>query len=548
MQSSTYVWKGSLGFEIQNSWFVAAGIGEYRKRTSALNSLCIVDSNNKRNFYKFNSASFSMEAGFARVGVDSVLKSLAKYRLVKAQASEGNLDDVAPVKYQCKPSASVLPYVGVACLGAILFGYHLGVVNGALDYLSSDLGISGNTVLQGWVVSTLLAGATVGSFTGGSLADKFGRTKTFQLEAIPLAIGAFLCATAQSVQTMLIGRLLCGIGIGISSALVPLYISEISPTEIRGALGSVNQLFICIGILAALVAGLPLAGNPLWWRTMFGIAVVPSFLLALGMALCPESPRWLLQQGKISEAEKAVSTIFGRERVSEVMHGLRAAAQGSSEQEAGWFDLFGSRYWKVVSVGAALFLFQQLAGINAVVYYSTSVFHSAGIASDVAASALVGAANVFGTAIASSLMDKQGRKSLLITSFSGMAASMLLLSLSFTWKVLAPYSGPIAVLGTVLYVLSFSLGAGPVPALLLPEIFASRIRAKAVALSLGMHWASNFIIGLYFLSVVGKFGISKVYLGFACVCILAVSYVAGNVVETKGRSLEEIERALNPSV
>ncbi|XP_062104377.1 plastidic glucose transporter 4-like, partial [Humulus lupulus] len=142
----------------------------------------------------------------------------------------------------------------------------------------------------------------------------------------------------------------------------------------------------------------------------------------------------------------------------------------------------------VVSVGAALFLFQQLAGINAVVYYSTSVFRSAGIASDVATSALVGAANVFGTVVASSLMDRQGRKSLLITSFGGMAASMMLLSLSFTWKVLAPYSGPLAVLGTVLYVLSFSLGAGPVPALLLPEIFASRIRAKAVALSLGMHW------------------------------------------------------------
>ncbi|GMH17366.1 hypothetical protein Nepgr_019207 [Nepenthes gracilis] len=194
--------------------------------------------------------------------------------------------------FQCKPSAAVLPYVGVACLGAILFGYHLDVVNGALDYLSSDLSISRNIVLQGWVVSTLLADATMGSFTGGSLADKFGRTKTFQLDAILLAIGAFVCATAQSDQTM-IGRLLCGIGIGISSALVPLYISEISPTEIRGALGSVNQIFICIGILAALMAGLPLAGNPLWWRTMFGIAVVPSFLLALGMALCPESPSWL---------------------------------------------------------------------------------------------------------------------------------------------------------------------------------------------------------------------------------------------------------------
>ncbi|KAH1215486.1 Plastidic glucose transporter 4 [Glycine max] len=411
---------------------------------------------------------------------------------------DGNIEDVVPATPQGKSSGNVLPYVGVACLGAILFGYHLGVVNGALEYLAKDLGITENTVIQGWIVSTLLAGATVGSFTGGSLADQFGRTRTFQLASIPLAIGAFLGATAQSVQPMIIGRLLAGIGIGVTSAIVPLYISEISPTEIRGALGSVNQLFICIGILLALVAGLPLAGNPIWWRSMFGIAIVPSVLLALGMAISPESPRWLvqiggrrcwwwghlpelqrrttaasgkggkspdrgaasrkvnwnvekgrwkkgdkrraplkcgnrplekfsekisciiLQQGKISEAEKAIKTLYGQERVAAVMNDLTTASQGSSEPEAGWLDLFSSRYWKVVSVGAALFLFQQLAGINAVVYYSTSVFRSAGIASDVAASALVGASNVFGTCIASSLMDKQGRKSLLITSFSGM--------------------------------------------------------------------------------------------------------------------------------
>ncbi|KAJ1391442.1 Sugar/inositol transporter [Sesbania bispinosa] len=492
-------------------------------------------------------------------GFGGIFGSSAKPRSVRVQASglssvldgfdvfDEDIEDLVPTNAPGRPSGTVLPYVGVACLGAFLFGYHLGVVNGALEYLAKDLGITQNTVLQGWIVSTLLAGAFVGSFTGGALADKFGRTRTFQLDAIPLAIGGFLCATAQSVQSMIIGRLLAGIGIGVTSAIVPLYISEISPTEIRGTLGSVNQLFICIGILAALVAGLPLAGNPIWWRTMFGITVVPSFLLALGMTICPESPRWLYQQGKISEAEKAIITLYGKERVALVMHDLTAASQGSSEPEAGWSDLFSSRYRKVVSVGAVLFLLQQLAGINAVVYYSTSVFRSAGIDSDIAASALVGASNVFGTVVASSLMDRQGRKSLLITSFSGMAASMLLLSVSFTWKVLAPYSGTLAVLGTVLYVLSFSLGAGPVPALLLPEIFASRIRAKAVSLSLGTHWISNFVIGLYFLSVVNKFGISTVYLGFSTVCLVAVLYIVGNVVETKGRSLEEIERALSPA-
>eukprot|EP00268_Persea_americana_P041378 TRINITY_DN4119_c0_g2_i1.p1 TRINITY_DN4119_c0_g2~~TRINITY_DN4119_c0_g2_i1.p1 ORF type:complete len:540 (+),score=102.45 TRINITY_DN4119_c0_g2_i1:2103-3722(+) len=516
----------------------------FRKRSSGVSNLCMLD----RSFCgRSHLGSLVMGAQLcSRFGEDTIFRSKARARSIRVQASDGDVEDVGPDKLQAKSSASVLPYVGVACLGSILFGYHLGVVNGSLEYLSRDLGIAENTVLQGWVVSSILVGAGVGSFTGGALADKFGRTRTFQLDAIPLAVGAFLSATAQSIQTMIIGRLLAGIGLGITSAIVSLYISEISPTEIRGALGSVHQLCVCIGILAALVTGLPLARNPLWWRTMFGIAVVPSILMALGMTISPESPRWLFQQGKYAQAETAIKSLFGKEKVAEIMDDLKASAQGSTEQDASWFDLFSRRYWKIVSVGAALFFFQQLSGINAVVYYSTSVFHSAGIASDVAASALVGASNVFGTTIASSLMDRQGRKSLLITSFTGMAASMLLLSLSFTWKVLAPYSGTLAVLGTVFYVLSFSLGAGPVPALLLPEIFASRIRAKAVALSLGMHWVSNFVIGLYFLSVVNKYGISKVYLGFATFCLLAVFYVAGNVVETKGRSLEEIELALNP--
>ncbi|KAL0709580.1 hypothetical protein Bca4012_016558 [Brassica carinata] len=538
MQSSTYAFKGNAAFAFQRRTF-----------SNLLNRSATTTVSSFTPLHLHCSPPKAMGAKLARAenGIQTVMNlSSVKARSTRAQASSGGGDaeEAIPLRSEANSSGTVLPFVGVACLGAILFGYHLGVVNGALEYLAKDLGIADNTVLQGWIVSALLAGATVGSFTGGTLADKFGRTRTFQLDAIPLAIGAFFCATAQSVQTMIVGRLLAGIGIGISSAIVPLYISEISPTEIRGALGSVNQLFICIGILAALIAGLPLAANPLWWRTMFGVAVIPSVLLAIGMGFSPESPRWLVQQGKVSEAEKAIKTLYGKEKVAELVRDLSTSGQGSSEPEAGWFDLFSSRYWKVVSVGAALFLFQQLAGINAVVYYSTSVFRSAGIQSDVAASALVGASNVFGTAVASSLMDKMGRKSLLLTSFGGMALSMLLLSLSFTWKALAAYSGTLAVVGTVLYVLSFSLGAGPVPALLLPEIFASRIRAKAVALSLGMHWISNFVIGLYFLSVVTKFGISSVYLGFAGVCVLAVIYIAGNVVETKGRSLEEIELAL----
>ncbi|KAL8137473.1 hypothetical protein V2J09_003474 [Rumex salicifolius] len=531
MQALNHGIVGNIGFEFRDP--ISSGDiysitrnGMIIRNSPSRNSFRLVRTTCRSNLCRLK----YMGAGFARIsGVNAMSISSSKYKSVRAQAY---------------------------------------VVNGALDYLSLDLGISGDTVLQGWIVSTVLVGAFLGSFTNGTLADKFGRTKTFQLTAIPLTIGAYIwydssvishenCKSlitvinmkSRTAQEMMVGRFLSGIGIGISSALVPLYISEISPTEIRGALGSVNQLFICIGVLAALLAGLPLATNPLWWRTMFGIAGLPSVLLALGMSFCPESPGWLLQQGRDSEAEKAITTLYGKERVAQVMNGYKAAAQDSStEQQANWLDLFSSRYWKgVVSIGGALFLFQQFAGINAVVCYSTAVFRSAGITSGIAASAFVGASNVLGTCVASFLMDRQGRKSLLMISFSGMAASMLLLSLSFTWNVLVPYSRALSVLGTVLYILSFSVGAGPVPHLLLPEIFPLRIRAKAVAFSLGTHWATNFVIGLYFLSVVNKFGIGRVYLGFALTSIMAVFYIGGNVVETKGRSLEDIELHLSPA-
>ncbi|KAL3690142.1 hypothetical protein R1sor_016451 [Riccia sorocarpa] len=472
------------------------------------------------------------------------LPMVPKKRALRTRAQAADGDIVASKGTSSGYGGSLYPAVGAACLGSLLFGYHLGVVNGALEYVSRDLAIAGNTTLQGWVVSITLAGATIGSFTGGVLADKFGRTRCFQLDSVPLIVGALLSATATEIQAMLVGRFLAGLGIGITSAVIPLYIAEIAPTDIRGSLGSVNQLFICVGILLALIAGLPLADNPIWWRKMFTIAVVPAVLLVLGMSFAPESPRWLYQQGRKAEAEDSVRRLWGKSRVEQAMSEISDSSSSSSEEAAGWGELLSKRYRKVVSVGAMLFLFQQFAGINAVVYYSTSVFRQAGIKSDVAASALVSAANVFGTIVASSLMDKQGRKKLLTLSFLGMAASMTVLSLSQSWSALAPYAGPLAVGGTVAYILSFALGVGPVVGLVLPEIFASRIRAKALSVSFGVHWITNFLIGLYFLTFVNKFGISNVYLGFSAVCLLAVLYISGNLVETKGRSLEEIEREL----
>ncbi|CAI5530029.1 unnamed protein product [Closterium sp. Naga37s-1] len=465
----------------------------------------------------------------------------------------------------------VLAAVLVACIGAFAFGYHISVVNGPLDHILVSIGAPGNSFVAGWVVSASLLTAACGALSVGWLADSVGRRTTFLLLSLPLALGSALSATASSVPQMLVGRALTGLAFGVISCVVPVYISEIAPASVRGRLGSLNQLAICVGILAALLGGLPLAANPAWWRQMFWIGVAPAATLAAGMLWAPESPRWLAKVGRIDEAERQLKRLLGPSQAAAAAAELysssappqpassakAAAVDGLEQAEAGaarkradevpaasFFTLFSKRYRRVVLLGMALFAVQQFAGINAIIYYSSSVFRSAGIQSDVAASALVGLANVLGTAVSLNLVDQMGRKSLLMGSFVGMGCSMLLLALTLSFPPLQPIAAPLSVLGTVAYVLSFAMGAGPVPALLLPEIFPSNIRASAVAAALTTHWLCNFVIGLSFLGFVKVVGVAAAYVGFAAVCFVGVVFVRACVVETKGRSLEEIEREL----
>ncbi|EFN58991.1 hypothetical protein CHLNCDRAFT_55965 [Chlorella variabilis] len=422
-------------------------------------------------------------------------------------------------------------------MGAFCFGYHLGVVNGPLEVMSQQLGFGGDAFLQGLVVSTCLLGAAVGSLLGSGLADSLGRRKAFLLDAVPLLVGPLLSATATGLTAMLAGRVITGVGIGLSSALVPLYVSEISPTALRGTLGSINQLMICIGILAALLVNVALSAAQ--WRTMFAMSAAPAALLALGMLVCPESPAWLVLKGLRREATAVAEKLWGAEALIQL-----GSAKGEGEGgggEASWGEVLTSR---ATIVGMLLFLFQQFSGINAIVYFSSSVFEKAGIQSGALASAAVGATNVLGTVVAAGLMDKAGRKQLMGLSFAGMGLSMLVMAAGLALPFLSGLTGPMALVGTLAYILSFAMGAGPVPGLLVPEITAARIRGRAVSLAMVSHWVCNFAIGQLFLSAVSAFGVPAVYLFFAAVCFACVAFVSKAVVETKGRSLEEIELAM----
>ncbi|KAL2228982.1 UNVERIFIED_CONTAM: putative plastidic glucose transporter 2 [Sesamum indicum] len=438
-----------------------------------------------------------------------------------------------------------LPHVLVATLVSFLFGYHLGVVNEPLESISVDLGFHGNTLEEGLVVSTCLAGAFIGSLISGWIADEVGRRRAFQLCALPMIVGASICATARSLGGMLLGRFLVGTGLGVGPPVASLYVTEISPAHVRGTYGSFIQIATCLGLMGALAIGIPVRSVFGWWRICFWVSTIPAALLALLMRFCAESPHWLYKQGRNAEAETQLERLLGGSHVTAAMVELSKTDKGDEMDTIKLIDLLYGRHARVVFIGSTLFALQQLSGINAVFYFSSTVFRRAGVSSNLA-NVFVGIANLIGSTIALALMDKLGRKVLLLWSFFGMAISMTLQVLASALFASSPNAFYLSIGGMLLFVLLFAVGAGPVPALLLPEILPSRIRAKAMAFCMSVHWVLNFLVGLLFLRLLDQMGPELLYSMFGTFCMLAVVFVKRNVLETKGKSLQEIEIALLP--
>ncbi|XP_047311531.1 probable plastidic glucose transporter 2 [Impatiens glandulifera] len=437
------------------------------------------------------------------------------------------------------------PHVLVATIVSFLFGYHIGVVNEPLESISIDLGFSGDTLAEGLVVSICLAGAFLGSLLSGWIADGVGRKKSFQLCAIPLVIGASISATANNLPGMLLGRLLVGFGLGVGPPVASLYIAEVSPAFVRGTYGSFIQIATCLGLIAALLIGIPVKRIDGWWRLCFWVSTIPAIILALSVIVCAESPYWLYKRGRIAEAETEFERLLGGSHVSSAMTELTKSDRGDDSDAIKFLDLLSGRYSRVVFIGSILFALQQLSGINAVFYFSSTVFRRAGVSSKLA-NIFIGIANFLGSIIALSLMDKLGRKALLLWSFSGMAMSMAVQVIASGLSSSDVASLYLSVGGMLSFVLTFAIGAGPVPSLLLPEIFPSRIRAKAMALCMSVHWVVNFFVGLLFLQLLDQLGPQLLYTIFGTFCLVAVAFVKKNVMETKGKSLQEIEIALLP--
>ncbi|MGH3089587.1 MAG: sugar porter family MFS transporter [Rubrobacteraceae bacterium] len=433
----------------------------------------------------------------------------------------------------------------ITATGGLLFGYDTGVISGALLFIRQDFAPL-SPLMEGVIVSFLLVGAVVGALTGGPIADRIGRRPTVLLAAVVFIVGALAVALTPNVVFLIFGRFILGVGVGLASLIVPLYIAEIAPPDTRGALVSLNQLMITIGILLSYVSGVALAPVE-GWRWMFALAVIPALILFIGMFFLPETPRWLFENGQTAKARGVLRRVLGGddEQVEIQVREIEEIRQQERQQSrAGYKELLQPWLRPALIVGIGLAVFQQITGINTVIYYAPTILQGVGFSEGgaIAATAVgVGLVNVGFTILALIIIDRVGRRPLLIVGLIGMTVSLALLGIVFAT---GGSSGAVGILATAclgLYIASFAISLGPVFWLMLSEIYPLRVRGTAMSVGALSNWGSNFAVALTFPILLATFGGAGSFWLFAVLGVVAWFFVFFMVPETKGRTLEEIE-------
>ena len=431
----------------------------------------------------------------------------------------------------------------ITALGGLLFGYDTGVVSGALLFLKNDFG-GLSSFQQELVTSLLLVGAMVGAVTAGRVADAVGRRKTILGTALIFIAGVLLAAFAPTFWTLIVARFVIGLAVGAASMTVPLYIGELAPPNIRGALVSLNQLMITSGILVSYLVDYGLAGSKNW-RLMFGLAGIPAALLAIGILTQHESPHWLVRQGREDEARMVLRRVRAEADVDGEIQEVKELA--SAEAKGSIRELFTGGVRPALWVGIGLAVFQQVTGINTVIYYAPSLLKGAGLGSSASllANVVNGAVNVLMTIVAIRLLDRTGRRPLLLIGTAGMVVGMLVTACAFIGgNTLHGGTAYVAIVGLLIYTGSFAVGLGPVFWLMIAEIYPLRIRGQAMSVATLANWGANFVVTISFLTLLNAITPKGVFFLFAFLTLIALIYFAKRVPETKGRSLEQIEREL----
>lgn len=438
---------------------------------------------------------------------------------------------------------SNLLVAGIAALGGLLFGYDTGVISSALPFLKTEFQLS--SLLQGVLTSIALGGAALGAIVAGVLADRYGRKPVILVVAAIFFVGGIVSAVATALPVLMFGRLLVGIGIGVSSMLTPLYLAETSPPAERGALVSLNQLMITVGILVSYLVGYGLAHAGDGWRWMLGLGALPGVVLFVGMLTLPESPRWLAGHGRTEEARETLRRLRGSSQAADDELSQLRADLGRQKKVERQADLKTRHNDRPMVIGVGLAIFQQVTGINTVIYFAPTIFKASGMADTSAAilaTAGIGAVNVLMTIVAIRLIDTAGRRALLLTGLAGMAVSLGVLGAGFLLG--AGGGGALAwvtALSLASYVGFFAIGLGPVFWLLIAEIFPLAVRGRGTSVATFANWGSNLAVALTFLLLVDAIGPAFTFFIYAGMSALGFVFTQALVPETKGKTLEQIE-------
>lgn len=436
----------------------------------------------------------------------------------------------------------------VAATGGLLFGFDTGVINVALPSLREQLQLTPSQ--ESMVVGAVLFGAMFGPFISGFLTDKLGRKKINVIASLIFVVGSILAAIAPDTHSLIAGRLLLGLAIGIVAATIPLYLAELSPKDKRGRMVTFFQLAITLGILLSYVVGYIFGDAENAWRLMFWAGFVPAIILFVGMLLVPESPRWLLTKGRNEEALKVLNQLRTPEdAVAEYNETLKLLKEEKLNKSS-WMELFMPKLRIPLFIGIGIFAIQQFSGINAIIYYSTDIFKSLFTDSQATLATVgVGIVNSLATILGMQFLDKWGRKPLLYTGLIGTAVCLGTVGLAFLFESSLPASlrQMMLVGGIYTYIIFFAISLGPLGWLLISEVYPLKIRGFASSMGSFNHWFFDLMVAISFplmrATSLGKNG--GIFFIYMLVVLLGLFFAKFVVFETKGLSLEDIEKKYN---
>ena len=434
----------------------------------------------------------------------------------------------------------VVGLAAIAALGGFLFGYDTGVISGALLFIGKELHAS--KFDQSAIVGSLLLGAVGGAIASGYLAGAIGRRRTKIVSGTVFAVAAIASALSQDVWQLIGARFVLGLAVGTASFVAPMYIGELVPPRIRGGLVSFNQLMITTGILVAYIVDFALKGIANNWRWMLGLGALPGIALALGMLLLPESPRWLVERDREDEARRVLCRARRRDEVDDELEEIKEVAK----EEGKLRDLLGRAVRPMLIVGLGLAIFQQIVGINTVIYFAPTILKFAGVSTSksIGETVFIGVTNVVFTIVAVMLLDKLGRRASLLVGTAGLTVALFALGFFFQVAAVKQHAGWLALTALIVYIASFAIGLGPVFWLMIAEIFPLKIRSAAMSVCTVANWGFNFLVSFTFLQLTTTAGKGGAFFTYAAIGVLAIAFFAWKVPETKGRTLEEIETEL----